>query len=120
MKTTLRYLGLNATATSPQLVQEHLNRLQSLTAVEAAQIILERLREAKPAFRAHVVLVVAGPDYHAEAVDHTLAAALHKAVANLQRQIQARHNQRRVKVKSNLQLGPLSRRWSSALAGHQA
>lgn len=120
MKTTLRYLGLNADATSTQLAQEHLNHLQSLTDIEAAQVILERRQEGTPAFRAHVVLVVSGPDYHAEAVDHTLSAAVHKAVANLQRQIQARHNQRRVKGKSNLQLGPISHRWSSGLAGHRA
>lgn len=120
MKTTLRYLGLNADATSTQLAQEHLNHLQSLTDIEAAQVILERQREATPAFRARLVLVVPGPDYHADAVDHTLAAALHKAVENLKRQIMARQTKSRVKVKGNLQLGPISRRWSSGLAGHRA
>ena len=120
MKTTFRYLGLNANAASTQLVQEHLKHLQSLTDIEAAQVFLQRQRESTPAFRARLVLVVPGPDYHAEAVDHTLAAALHKAVENLKRQILARQTKCRVKVKSNLQLGPISRRWSSALAGHRA
>ncbi len=120
MKTTLQYRSLNADVASAHLVQEHLNHLQSLTDIEAAQVILERQREATPAFRARMVLVVPGPDYHADAVDHTLAAALHKAVENLKRQILARQAKCRVKAKSNLQLGPISRRWSSALAGHRA
>jgi hypothetical protein len=120
MKTTFRCLGLNANAAGAQLVQEHLNHLQSLTDIEAAQEISERQWEGTPAFRPRVVLVVAGPDYHAEAVDHTLAAALHKPVENLKRQILARQTKGRVKVKSNLQLGPIARRWSSALAGHRA
>lgn len=120
MKNSLQYLGLNADAASTQLVEEHLNHLQSLTEIETAQVILERQREATPAFRARLVLVVPGPDYHADAVDHTLAAALHKAVENLKRQILVRQTKGRVKVKSNLQLGPISRRWSSAVAGHRA
>lgn len=120
MKTSLRYLGLNAQAAWNRLVQEHLNLLQKLTDIESAQVVLERQREGTPAFRAHMVLVVPGPDFHADAVDHTLTAALHKAVENLKRQIQTRQTKRRVKGKSNLQLGTISRRWSSALAGHRA
>ena len=96
MKTTFRYLGFNANAACTQLVEEHLNHLQSLTDIEAAQMILERQWEGTPAFRARVVLVVPGPDYHADAVDHTLAAALHKAVENLKRQILARQTKCRV------------------------
>ncbi len=105
MKTTLRYLGLNAQAAWHRLVQEHLNLLQKLAAIESAEVVLERQAWAAPAFRARMVLVVPGPDYHAEAVDHTLAAAVRKTVQNLKRQIQARQTKRRVNGKSNLQLG---------------
>ena len=119
MRTSLRYLGLNAQAAWERLVQEHLNLLQKLTNIESAEVVLERQREYTPAFRAHVVLVVPGPDYHADAADHTLAAALRKAVENLKRQIRARQTKRQVKGKSNLQLGNISSRWSSALAGHR-
>jgi ribosome-associated translation inhibitor RaiA len=120
MKITLRYLGLNAQAAWNRLVQEHLDLVQKLTDIESAQVVLERQREGAPAFRAHVLLVVPGPDYHASAVDYTLAAALHKAVENLKRQIRRRESKRRVKAKSNLQLGTISRRWSSAVVGHFA
>ena len=120
MKTSLRYLGINAQAAWDRLVQEHLNFLQNMTNIESAQVVLERHRDDTPAFRAHVVLVVPGPDFHADAADHTLAAALRKAVENLKRQILARQTKRRVKGKSNLQLGKMSIRCSSALAGQRA
>ena len=81
-------------------------------------MVLERHREDTPAFRAHVVLVVPGPDFHAEAADHTLAAALHKAMENLKRQIRARQTKRRANGKSNLPLGKISSQRSGALAGH--
>ena len=120
MKTTLRYIGFLGRATWNDLLQDHINRLQALTNIESAQVVLERQRDGAPAFRAQVVLVVPGPDYHAAAVDHTLMAAFRKAVENLERQIRARQTQRRIKGKSNLQLGTISRRWSSSLAGHRA
>lgn len=120
MKTSLQYLGLNAQAAWNGLVKEQLARLQKLTHIESAQVVLERQREETPAFRAQMILVVPGPDFHAEAADHTLAAALRKTVDNLMRQIRARQTKRRVKGKSNLQLGKISSRWSSAPAGQRA
>ena len=120
MKPSLRYRGLNPPGAYDHIVQEHVTLLQKLTDIESVDVLLERQREGTPAFRAHVVLVVPGPDYHADTVDHTLTAALHKAVENLKRQILARQTKRRVKGKSNLQLGTISRRWSSACAGHRA
>jgi ribosome-associated translation inhibitor RaiA len=120
MKTTLRYIGLKAQTTWNLLLQGHLKQLQALTNIESAQIVLERQREDTPAFRARVVLVVPGPDFHAEAADFTLIAALRKTVENLKRQIRARQTRRQVRTKSNLQLGTISRRWSSGFAGQRA
>lgn len=119
MKTSLRHLGLNAQAAWDRLAKVHLNRLQKLTNIESAQVVLERQREGKPAFRAHLVLVVPGPDFHADAEDYTLAAALHKAVANLEEQIRTRQTNRRIKARSNLQLGKLSSLRSRAPASHR-
>jgi ribosome-associated translation inhibitor RaiA len=120
MKTSLRYLGINAQTAWDRRVQEHLNPLQKLTSIESAQVVLERQRENKPPFRARLVLVVPGPDFHADATDHTLAAALRKAVESLKRQVRVRQTNRRVKGKSNLHLGKLSSRRSTALAGQRA
>lgn len=120
MKTTLRYLGLNAQAAWNRLVQEHLNLLKKLANIESAQVVLERQRSGTPAFRTRMVLVVPGPDYHAEAVDHTLGAAVRKTVQNLKRQIQARQTNRRGNGKSNLQLGRIPSRGTNVLARQRA
>lgn len=120
MKFSLRSIGLNTQVAWSGLVQEHLNCLQKLTNIECARVIVDRQRHEAPSFRVRAVLVVPGPDYHADAADYTLAAALHKVVENLKRQILARRNKRRVQGKSNLQLGTISRRWANPFAGHRA
>src|ERR1051326_3410758 len=61
MKTTLRYLSLNAQATWHRQVEEQLKRLHGLTAITAAEVVLEHQREARPAFRVQVRLEVPGP-----------------------------------------------------------
>src|SRR5437667_12319755 len=71
MKTTLRYLSLNAQATWHRQVEEQLKHLHSLTAITAAEVVLEQQREAKPAFRVQVRLEVPGPGIHAKATRHT-------------------------------------------------
>jgi len=118
MKTTLRCLGLDAHATWQDLVMEQLHRLKSLTDIESAELIMEKQRDSAPAYRVRMLLVVPGPDLHNEAMDHTLAAALHKAVEDVARQIRARQSKRVEQRKSRLQLGTISSRWSSALVGH--
>lgn len=137
MKTTLRYLNLNAQATWHRQVEEQLKHLHSLTAITAAEVVLEYQREAKPAFRVKVRLEVPGPGLHAEATrharqaallihgpalhaearDNTLEAALLKATQDLEHQVQARHLRRLERGKSKLQLSAVSGRWAHAQAG---
>src|SRR2546427_13282872 len=76
MKTTLRYLTLNAQATWHRQVEEQLKHLHSLTAITAAEVVLEHQLEARPAFRVQVRLEVPGPGIHAKATRHTRQAAL--------------------------------------------
>ena len=76
MKTTLRYLSLNAHATWHRQVEEQLKHLHSLTAITAAEVVLEHQREAKPAFRVQMRLEVPGPGMHAKATRRTRQAAL--------------------------------------------
>lgn len=120
MRTTLRYLGLNAHPAVNRLVQEQLHLLQTLAKIESAQVLLQRHREGTPAFRARMVLVVPGPDLRAEASDHTLAAALRKTVQHLRRQIRARQANRRLNSKRNLHLRSLPGRRSNVLPGRCA
>jgi len=140
MKTTLRYLTLNAQATWHRQVEEQLKHLHGLTAITAAEVVLEHQREARPAFRVQVrlevpgpgihakatrhtrqaALLIHGPALHAEARDNTLEAALLKATRDLEHQFQARQLRRMGRDKSKLQLGAISGRWTHAQAGRRA
>jgi ribosome-associated translation inhibitor RaiA len=139
MKTTFRYVGLNAQATWHRQVVELLKYLHGLTAITAAKVVLEHQREAKPAFRVQVRLEIPGPGMHpkatrhsreaalrihgpalhAEARDNTMEAALLKATQDLERQVQARHLRRLERGKSKLQLSAISGRWTHAQAGRR-
>ncbi len=105
MNIILRYCGLNARAVWRELVENQLKRLQGLAAIASAQVTLAWERELKPAFRVHAQLEVPGPDYHSEARDHTLRAALQKVVHDLERQIRSRNIRRAERWKTNVQLG---------------
>jgi hypothetical protein len=136
MKTTLRYVSLNAQATWHRQVEEQLQYLHSLAAITGAEVVLEHQRGVKPAFRVQVRLEVPGPGVHAlatrhtrqgarrihgpalhaEARDHTLEAALLKATQDLERQVLARELRRLGRGKSKLQLSAVSGRWTHAQA----
>ena len=140
MKTTLRYLSLNAQAAWHRQVEEQLQHLHRLTPITAADVVLEHQREARPAFRVQVrlqvpgpglhakatrhtrqaALLIHGPALHAEARDHTLEAALLKATQDLEHQVQARNLRSLHRGKSQLQLSAISSRWTQARAGRRA
>jgi ribosomal subunit interface protein len=120
MNIKLRYLGLNACALWQELVEAQIMKLQALAAIASAQVVLEWQHELKPAFRVAMLLEVPGPDYHAEARDHTLQAALPKVAKNLERQIRARKNRRVNDRKASVQLGLLPGRSTFAAAGGKA
>jgi ribosome-associated translation inhibitor RaiA len=120
MNIILRYHGLNACAFWHGLVEAHLKKLQALVAIASARVTLERQHQVKPAFRVRAFLEVPGPDFHAEASDYTLEAALLKVAKNLERQIRARKSRYLDKWKTKVQLGLLPRRSSLTLAGGRA
>lgn len=119
MKTTLRCFGFDAHAAWQDLVMEQLRWLKNLTDIESVEVIMEQRRDSSPAYRARVLLVVPGPDFHAEAKDYTLAAALHKAVEDLARQIRARRTKRVERRKSRLQLKTISIHRLGTFVGQQ-
>jgi ribosomal subunit interface protein len=117
MNIILRCHGLKARSFWQELVQAQFNRLQHLVAIASARVTLEWQHEVKPAFRVLALLEVPGPDFHAEASDYTLRAALLKVVKNLERQIRARKNRQADKRKANVRFGLLPGRSSLTLAG---
>src|SRR6266446_4436412 len=118
-------------------VTDQLKHLHGLTAITAAEVVLEHQREAKPGFRVQVrlevpgpglhpkatrhtrqaALLIHGPALHTEARDNTLEAALLKATQDLEHQLQARQLRRKERGKSKLQLSAVSGRWTHVQAG---
>jgi|ERR1043166_9231413 ribosome-associated translation inhibitor RaiA len=108
-KISLLYRGLNPRALWQGLVETHIHKLQQLASIVAARITLERQRQSNPAFRVLAVIEVPGPDFHAEARDFTLRAALTKVAGNLRRQMQSRKNRQLARRKNNLRFMPPGR-----------
>lgn len=104
---SLSYRGLNPRALWRGLVETHIRKLQDLAAIVSARITLERQHGVKPSFRVFAMLEVPGPDFHAEARDYTLQAALLKVTDNLRRQMQSRKNRQMNRRKSSSKLGLL-------------
>ena len=104
---SLSYRGLNPKAIWRALVEAQIKKLRELASIACARITLERQRQLKPAFRVFATLEVPGPDFHAEATDYTLHAALLKATNNLRRQMQARKNRQLARRKNHAKTGLL-------------
>ena len=92
MNISLQYRGLSPRAVWQRLIESQIRKLQHLASIASARITLERQRQGKRAFRLFAILEVPGPDFHAEASDYTVQAALLKVLNNLRRQIQSRKN----------------------------
>ena len=120
MNVIVRCHGLHARDFWRGLVEAQIKRLQDLVAIASARVTLEWQHEVKPAFRVLARLEVPGPDFHAEASDYTLQAALLKVVKNLERQIRVRKSRQADKRKTNVRLGLLPGRSSLTLAGCRA
>jgi ribosome-associated translation inhibitor RaiA len=105
MNIIVRYCGLNPRAIWQELAEAHLKNLQTLSAIATARVSFMWQHGVKPAFRVTALLEVPGPDFHAEASDHTIQAALMKVIKNLERQIRSRRNRRADKRRTNVQLG---------------
>src|SRR6476660_6154844 len=107
LKINLSYRGLNPRKIWRRLVEGHMRKLQGLAAILSARITLEHQREIQPGFRVFATLEVPGPDYHAEARDYTVQAALLKVIDNLRRQMQSRKNRQLDRRKTSSKMGLL-------------
>ena len=113
MKIQFHIRGLNDNASLRHWLERPLERLQELTSVSTAAVVLECERENAPAFRAFVLLAVPGPDIHSEARDHTLEAAWLKVITALRNQIEQRAARPEARLKTNGHLRAPARRHKS-------
>lgn len=94
MKTTLQFQDLKIHNSWHRLLEENLEHWARLTAVTAAEVIMDRQREGRPAFRVQVRLETSGGRLHAEGIAPSLKAALLKVSEDLEAQIRARKARR--------------------------
>ncbi|MEI6873343.1 MAG: HPF/RaiA family ribosome-associated protein [Verrucomicrobiota bacterium] len=94
MKLRLEQRSHQISTTFKALLQERISSLKNVLQIDEARVTVERRAEASPAFRVAAHLVTPGPDVSAEAVDHTLGAALRKLFEALRQRIGHRNQKR--------------------------
>ena len=104
MRLNLQHLNLRSLDVLDSWVEQQIFALGRARQIDEANIRLERLANASPAYQVKVHLVTPGPDVFAESRDHTLRAAFAKAVKQLRAQITSRARKRVHRWKNKLTL----------------
>lgn len=102
MKFILKNLTHPVSPAFSSSLKDRVYSLNQTLRIDEAQILIERRERGSPAFKVAAHLVTPGPDVRAEAVDHTLKAALTKLFDALK----ARIDWRRKKQSKRLSKGP--------------
>jgi ribosome-associated translation inhibitor RaiA len=104
MKMTIQHVHVRSTDTLDSLVEGRILALEERIRIEEARVRLECRFEESPGFRAAIHIVTPGPDLVVESCDHTLEAAIEKAVASLESKLRARSRNRIKRRRSQLQM----------------
>ena len=104
MKLLIRQIHHEVSRSFAALIHREIKSLESRLVIEEARVSIERRYESSPAYYMEILLVTPGPDIHAETCDHTLQAALHKAVESLDLRIRRRSEKRAKRIRSNIQV----------------
>ena len=105
MKLTVQHHYLRSSDELDSLIENRILALQPRLQIDEANVRLECHFEESPAFSVHIHLVTPGPDVVAESRDHTIRAAVNKAMAALEETIGTRALKRSRRIRNNLQ-GP--------------
>jgi len=95
MKILTHYLNHEPSASFTAHLEKELRGFGAIRQIDEARASLEMRPEMSPPFRVALHLVTPGPDFTAEAVDHTLRAALGKVINELHGKIEDRLAKRR-------------------------
>ena len=109
MKMTVQHIRVRSTDTLDSTVEERILALEGRVRIEEARVRLECRFEESPGFRVAIHIVTPGPDLVVESVDHTLEAAIEKAVARLEKKLRVRACNRLRRRRSRLQMPVASR-----------
>ena len=111
MKLNVQHYNLRSTHELDSLIEERILALRLRLHIDEAKIRLECWWEASPAYRVAIHLVTPGPDVLAEGRDHTIRAAIAKAVADIEAKLGDRARKPLHRLQSSLQTpAPLRKR----------
>ncbi len=110
MKLTVYHHNIRSIHEVDSLVEERLLKLGDPLQIDEARVRLEWQRELSPACRVAIHIVTPGPDLQAEDCDHTIRAAIGKALANLEGRLQHREHKPLWRLQSKRQLPAFGRR----------
>jgi ribosome-associated translation inhibitor RaiA len=111
MKLTVQHVHVRSTDRLDTLIEERILALEQDVQIDEARVRLECRWEESPGFHVAIHIVTPGPDLMVESSDHTLEAAIAKAVKRLEQKIRAgagkRVKRRRERLQSlrRLQIG---------------
>ena len=102
MKLNVQHHNLRSTHEVDLLIENRILALEPRVQIDEAKVRLECRFESSPAFGARIHLVTPGPDVFAEGRDHTIRAAVRKAVSEVESKLSHREVKRRQRVRSTL------------------
>ena len=103
MRLTLQHHNLRSTHELDSLIENRILALQLRVRIDEAHVRLECRFESSPPFGVRIHLVTPGPDVFAEGRDHTIHAAIHKALGEIESRLDHREAKRQQRARSNLQ-----------------
>jgi ribosome-associated translation inhibitor RaiA len=108
MKLTLQHHQVRSSQELDSLIEDRILALQPQRQIDEATVRLECHFERSPAYRVQMHLVTPGPDLFAEGRDHTLRAAMDKAMARIEADLAGRAGKRQRRQRSRMR-GPARR-----------
>lgn len=102
MRLNLQHFSIRSTDALDSWIEQQFLALGRLRQIDEANIRLACHRDVSPAYHVRVHLVTPGPDVIAESNDHTLKAAVDKAIKQLQNTIVGRVTRRLRSAKNDL------------------
>lgn len=109
MKLTLCHHNIRSIHEVDSLVEERILKLADRVQIDEARVRLEYHWELSPAYRATIHIVTPGPDLQAEGYDHTIRAAIGKALADLEVRLYHREHRPLWRLQSKRQFPALGR-----------
>lgn len=94
MKLTLQHHNVRSTHALDSLIENRILELGPRLQIDEAHIRLECRFESSPAYGVRIHLVTPGPDVFAEGRDHTIQAAIHKALGEIEARLGHREARR--------------------------